>query len=826
MKNIHLISNAHLDPVWLWRWEEGCTESLSTFRTAADLIEEFEEFTFNHNEAILYQWVKDNNDKLFKKIQELVALKKWNIMGGWYLQPDCNMPSGESIIRNILEGRMFFEDNFGSRPTTAINFDSFGHSKGLVQILQLAGYDSYIVCRPAKNGFDFDSQDFIWKGFAGSSLIVHRSDENYNSVWGMAAEELTGFLSQKEEEEVTLFLWGVGDHGGGPSRKDLSDLRKMIQEEKELRIVHSRPEAYFQELISLKKELPIVEHGLNPVAQGCYTSQIRVKQKHRLLENEIYTAEKMAAAAAIQFDKPYKREVFKEAVRDLIFSEFHDALPGSGSKYVEEDTLRILDHGLELMSREKLTSFIALAAGEEKVKDGTSVIMFYNPHPYDITGVFECETGLPKQNWTTDFMYPEVVFNGERIPTQAEKEDSNFAIDWRKKVVVQTTLKAASMNRMDVHFKPLKERPAYDPIVSSKEYKFDNGQMKVVINTRTGLVDAYEVNGKKQLGMGSFALNMTDDVYNPWGIGSGASYGCRTFQLLNPHDGSAFSGLNDKVIPSVRVIEDGEVRTVVEAVFGLQSSKACVRYKLPKKGTAFDVEVLVDFHEKEQYLKLMLETGNGNDGIYMGQIMFAREELKGNGEETVSQKWVLSGDRASDQAVLIMNDGTYGSSYEEGKLGITLLRSAGYTAADFVMGKALHEEQYAPRMEQGERIYHFRINAGSREEMLRNADSLAQSFNEKPYGMAYCPPGEGEKPGSFITLSNKEVIISAFKKAEKKDGYILRLYESTGKDQEVRLHIPVLKINAELSIKAYEIKTFYIDGINRQISETTILEGL
>ena len=150
MKNIHMIAEAHLDPMWLWRWEEGYAEAQSTFRTAIELMDEFPEFEFCHNESILYEWVKEADPELFKKIQERVNEGRWHIMSGWFLQPDVNMPSGESITRNILHGRKFFEENFpGKRETdTAISFDAFGHSKGLVQILNQAGYKAYLVCRP------------------------------------------------------------------------------------------------------------------------------------------------------------------------------------------------------------------------------------------------------------------------------------------------------------------------------------------------------------------------------------------------------------------------------------------------------------------------------------------------------------------------------------------------------------------------------------------------------------------------------------------------------------------------------------------------------
>jgi alpha-mannosidase len=110
-KTLYLVCNAHLDPVWLWEWEEGAAEALSTFRTAAQLCEEFEEFVFTHNEALLYQWIEEYEPDLFARIQVLVKKKRWHILGGWYVQPDCNLPSGESFVRQILVGKRYFKKN-------------------------------------------------------------------------------------------------------------------------------------------------------------------------------------------------------------------------------------------------------------------------------------------------------------------------------------------------------------------------------------------------------------------------------------------------------------------------------------------------------------------------------------------------------------------------------------------------------------------------------------------------------------------------------------------------------------------------------------------
>lgn len=822
MKKIHLICNAHLDPVWLWRWEEGCTEALSTFRVAEHFTDEFPGFTFNHNEALLYRWVKENEPELFEKIREKVKKGTWNIMGGWYLQPDCNMPSGESIIRNIAEGRGFFKEEFDKCPKTAINFDSFGHSRGLVQILNLAGYDSYIVCRPAKDNFEFQDQNFRWKGFNGSEVLVHRSDENYNSVHGHAAGELSAFLEETAGEAVSLFLWGVGDHGGGASARDLEDLERVIQERKEeYLIVHSDTESFFRELRKLETQFPVVEKGLNPVAEGCYTSQIRVKQKHRLLENEIYSGEKMLSAAALLYGKPYPADALREAVRDLLFSEFHDALPGSGTQQVEEDTLRLLDHGLEIMSREKMKAAIVLTAGEEKIRDGTACVFLYNPHPYEVTGQFAFETGLPLQNWDNVFYYPSAMCNGEPVKTQSEMESSHFCIDWRKKIVIEAVLKPSCINRVDVSFYAVPSRPVFPSIAENKEFVFDNGEMRAVVNTATGLLDSYQVDGIEYIRPGSLQLTAGEDTGNSWGIYTQERCGIRNMNLLTSHEGSAFSGLADKVIPSVRIIEDGEVRTVVEALFGWHDSKACQRYIFPKKGTAVDVETRVYWNEKDTFLKLNLRTAI-EEGDYWGQVMFGREALRQHGQEVTAQKWNCFAD--DKKAVAVINCGTYGSSADRGEIALTLLRSAGYAATDGAYERTLREERYTPRMEQGERIYRFRLKAGRTQDILDRLDCEAQIFNEEPYAFTLSPSGNGEKKGEFLLIDNEEVILSACKKAEKKSGYVIRIYESAGKENVAVLSIPWMDVSCRVALRPFEIRTLYLDPDTGNITETDLLD--
>ena len=816
MKQIHLLCNAHLDPVWLWSWEEGAAEALSTFRTVCGLLEEFDELEFNHNEAILYEWVKTYDPALFERIKKWVAAGRWHIMGGWYLQPDCNMPQGESIVRNIQRGRRFFKKEFGKNPTTAINFDSFGHSKGLVQIFRQAGYDSYIVYRAGK-AHAIPESDFTWRGLCGSEIVVHRSDKGYNSVLGKVAGELEEYVKKYEREPVTLFLWGVGDHGGGPSRKDLTDLRALFARRDDLQFVHSGAEGYMKALRDLKVPLPVWSEGLNPVADGCYTSQIRVKQKHRLLENELYSAEKMAVAAELTAGAPYPAEVFRRAEYDLIFSEFHDALPGSAIRRVEEDTLRLLDHGLELMSREKFRSAMALSAGQPPVREGCSTVLVYNPHPTDFDGLLEFETGMPAQNWDDVFYYPEVEVNGEPVPTQCEMEENRFAIDWRKRAVIRTRLPASSMSRLDVRFRGIEKRPAYEPIIDAPAFEFDNGEMSLVIDTATGLIDRLAVGRREILGPGSMRLVAYDDSFNPWGLERRVK-GRRPFRLMTAAEATAFSALKF-MTPPIRVIEDGPVRTVVEALFTMGSSDACVRYMLPKQGTEFDVEAYIYWNEKEMCLKLEMDSLL-DDPRFTGQVPFGADTLY-KGEEVVSQRWLALSD--DSRAFAVMGNGGYGSSLRGCCLGLTVLRSPAHSAAHCGKLKTLTETRFTPRMEQGERVFRWRFVSGG-PEIMTGLSARAQMLNEQPYVMSYNPSGAGEACAPLYRIDDRCVVVSSLRKAESGECYIMRVYESEGVDRVAHFEMPAFGIRQDIALKGFEIRTYAIRPDEGRMEQTELLE--
>ena len=823
---LHLVCNAHLDPCWQWEWEEGAAAAVSTFRTAADCCDLSEGLIFCHNEALLYQWVEQFEPVLFERIRRLVKAGRWHIMGGWQIQPDCNMPSGESFVRQMLIGRSWFREKFGVDPRTAINFDSFGHTRGLVQLLRKAGYDSYIITRPKQNDCPVPADDFTWVGYDGSEVTVKRCI-GYGSPLGKAVEAVQPVAEATSKDgTVQLKLWGVGNHGGGPSKQDVKDLDAYIAETRGVAICHSTPEGYFAALRESGRLLSRHEGDLNAWAVGCYTSQVRIKQKHRQLEGELFATEKMLAVAAMQELMSYPAKDLLEVMRDLAFAEFHDTLPGTSIQNVEDAAIRLMDHGMEILSRHKAQAFFALASGQPPAVDGEIPVLVYNPHPWPVRGVFECEFMLADQNWKDEFTIAKVWRDGVELPTQIEKELSNLTMDWRKRVVFVAELKPGQMNRFDCKLEITPARPKPQLQAKDGSLSFDNGVMQVEINTTTGLLDRYAVNGVDLLKPGACRLLVITDDEDPWGMKvqdfrrvEGA------FALMSREEGSRFSGLRPgTLLDSVRVIEEGSARTVVEALFRFGDSFAVQTIKMPRQGAELEIHVRIYWNEKNKMLKWSVPTALAGERC-LGQVACGQGSLPVTGKELVAQQWLMVTDEARSLGLSVINDGIYGSDCQAGELRMSLLRSPAYCGHPISDDRPIvPQDRFLPRIDQGERTYVFRLQGGALGERLVAVDSEALLLNQKPMALSFFPAGGGTSLHSGPVLSDPVVQLQALKQADNGDGWIVRIFNPTSAPRVSDFSLPSLGIKQKVSFGPFELKTLRVSSDGQKVRETDLLE--
>ena len=827
MKKLHLICNAHLDPVWQWQWQEGAGAALSTFRMAARFCREYDGLVFCHNEALLYRWIEDYEPLLFAEIQELVRLGKWHIMGGWFLQPDCNLPSGEGFVRNIISGKKYFHEKFGVKPTTAINFDPFGHSRGLVQIMKKAGFDNYVVCRPNDQWIKLPAETFMWVGYDGSEIMVARSNDGYNSYMGKATEKIEGYVRKliNSESDVGFCLWGVGNHGGGPSRVDLNAIMEKQTEWKDrgVEVLHSTPEAYFKGVSESGTKLPRHEGDLNPWAVGCYTSQIRIKQQYRQLESMLWRCEKMYSALALTENIPYPQKELDEAMYDMILAQFHDILPGTSIKSAEQDALQTLAHGMEIVSKLQTKAFFKLCAGQFPSKPGDIPILAYNPHPYPVEGDFECEFMLADQNWKGTFTDAKVYCGEQELFSQVEKESSNIPLDWRKKVVFHATLPPMQATKLECKLSELERKPTKEMLTDETHYLYDDGTLQVKINRTTGLIDSCVMNGTEYLQEGALAIQVYEDDEDPWGMRlTGWDNQIGAFELLDETLGSKYSDL-PRTIPSVRLIEDGDVRTVVEAVFGYGTSHAVVRYAISKQLHTVDVHIDIQNAETKKLYKLAIPFA-AEQVNSIAQVAFGEEALKQN-VENVNQQYVRLVDITKKEHTLhVYNKGSYGSSIGGNVLKMTLMRAPSYTAHPVGSRPILPTDRQSAYIEQGERNFDFRLSFGKQQ----NSDGIvAQIYHEEPIVLSYFPPEvehqDMEKLGAALKLDGTDVLLTAFKKSEEKDDtYIVRLFNSKAMDTTCRLYSERLHLNEQIEFAPFEIKTFEIS--NHSFEKLNLIE--
>jgi alpha-mannosidase len=821
---LHLISNSHIDPVWLWEWEEGAAETLATFRVAADFCERNGGYIFNRNDAMHYKWVEDYEPDLFARIQRLVRAQRWHIMGGWYLQPDCNMPSGESFVRQILLGRRYFREKFGVEPTTAINLDSFGHTRGLVQILARSGYDSYLYCRPKPHETDLPADALTWVGFDGSRITAVCASIHYNSPPGGARRKIEDWLKMRDPEPCMVVPWGVGNHGGGPSRRDLNDLDGLRRDRPDLDIRHSTPEAYFQCLHSLNLDLPEHARDLNPWAVGCYTSMMRIKREHRALENAFFMAEKMAATAAAQDLMPYPRAELHDAACDLAAAEFHDALAGTSIEPVERSVLHTLGHGLTIASRIKARAFFALASGQRKPRAGEFAILTYNPHPYPLRTIIECEVQPHWPHRTRGAFQPVVSRSGLPIPAQAERPFCNINEDHRKRIVFEAMLRPSRMNRFDCRLDLVPRAPRSSVRARDAAVRFRTAELDLIINARTGLIDRYRVDGVDYLKPGACRLLLSADDADPWGMR------VRRFRtiiersrLMSRRDAARLAGHDHDALPAVRIIEDGPVRTIVEAMLRFGHSTACYRYKLPKSGTEIELEARICWNDVDRMLKLALPT-TIRRARCLGQTAFGVADLPDNGDEAVAHKWTAVISSRDGPALTCINDATYGLDMSRGELRLSLLRAPAHAAHPVNADPITYPDRYTPRIDQGHHVFRFWINAGPAGTRLARVHREALAKAETPMTLSFSPSGAGARPAPGVILSDRVVQLVAVKCAEDNDDLILRLYEPTGSARRTTVSLPFSGVRATVHLGPFELRTLRFERHAGRLTHVDLLE--
>ncbi|MBC7328868.1 alpha-mannosidase [bacterium] len=771
--DIYLIGNAHIDPVWLWRWTEGMQVVRATCQAVLELMERYPDFKFSFSSAIFYKWLKENEPEMFEKIKGYVDEGRWEIVGGWIVEPDCNIPCGESFVRHSLYGQLFFKNNFGKTAKVGYNPDSFGHNASLPQILRKSGMEYYVFMRPSPWEKDLPSYIFHWKSRDGASVLAYRIPFTYATGGGELKDYLERFINELEGKlEKAMFFYGRGDHGGGPTGDNIESLNSLSQNMPQHKFIFAKTEDFFQE--AKEGEYPTVEGELQYHSRGCYTSCSLIKALNRRGENILLSAEKFSVLAHLLVGKPYPREEFRFAWENLLFCQFHDILAGSSILPAYEDAQRAIDTSIYMA--EKALNY-AIQGIARKIKTDRQSIIVFNPSSWRRLEKVEVELA-----WREEGLR---VVSPKGEIQEAQEIQSLSVTGMRRFLFIADVppLGYAVYELAPSHFKSSQVGEEVPP------NRLENDFLLIEVDDE-GYISRFvdKVNRIEPLRYPALVPLVIDDKGDAWG-----------------HDVESFRD----VIGSFRAVEKkwveiGPIRWQlrVKSVWG--DSVLWQDFVLYKDLPFLDVEARLLWNEKHQMLKIALPTAF-QDSIATFSIPYGFVEREQDGKEQPLGCWMNLDMNDKSYGVAFINDSKYGGDILGGEMRLSIVRSPVYAHH---VPRELEEGKDYIYMDQGYHNFSYRVYPHKGDWRQGEVEKVAEEFNQ-PLHSIIEHPHSGELPCSFslLELQPPNVILSALKMGEEEDVIVFRLWESSGEMCQATLEIPHLKVEWNGPLAPSEIKT-------------------
>lgn len=757
---LHMIGNAHLDPVWLWRWQEGCAEAIGTCWAAIDRLEEGDGFVFTKGEAHIYAWIEELDPDLFDRIRHYVAEGRWVVVNGWWIQPDCNVPSGESVIRQALYGKRYFKDRFGVDVPTGYNVDSFGHPGTFPMLLRHTGSDSYTFMRPNAQELDLPGEIFRWRSPDGSEVTAFRIQGAYNtSKREMPLPEKTDLHYDKISAAGHPFMcfYGVGNHGGAPTKANIDEIERRIAAGEGL--AFSNPDRFFNEI--REGDWPVYDRELQFHAVGCYAVASTLKTLNRRAESLLEQAEAMATLAHREIGVAYPRETFEGLWRVLMFNQFHDTLGGTSLESACIDSERELGgviHGAELALNAAVRHLARGIAPSPVPEDATMLLVNTNGQPANL--LMEAEPWVDK-----DIVSRRVVIDeeGQRVPFQYA--DPHGKTTGLQRIVFPLTLPAYGwrMLRFAVDDQGVSAppvgfgAPTDARVFQTAGYRLEIGEDGAIASLRgADGTEIFDAPGHRAV--------IVEDLSDTWGHGP-KSFGLSGTQMT---------------LERLRLIEDGPVRKVIEVTCAARASRITTVIVLPEDGSLpVELRVHLDWHEPRHLLRLAYPFGAT---AMECEVPGGWAERAMDGAEVPALRWVRA--TAPGRAAVLANDAKYSFAGKDGTVYVTAVRAPVFAHHDPIPVEEGARYRY---MDQGEQAFTFWIKAGA-EVSRKDAVTLAETLNKPPVVTPHVARGgTGAPRGQWLAVEAPQAHVSTLKWAEDGGQAVLRLCDLDGEGGEVRV---------------------------------------
>jgi alpha-mannosidase len=769
---VYLIGNAHIDIAWLWRMSETQQVARNTFRTVLQNMLEYPELRYAQSQAVTYAWMEEQYPDLFKEIQARVQDGRWEIVGGMWVEPDCNLISGESWVRQILYGKKYFKDRFGVDVRTGWNPDSFGYNWNMPQIYRKSGIDCFITQKIRWNDTTvFPYFIFWWQGADDSRLLTYFPPMSYDSDVQLAeVARAAGTYEAVTGYKKYLILWGLGDHGGGPNREILDRIRGYQDQAIVPQLVHAPAGEFLKQIQGdLGDRIPVWTDELYlEYHQGTFTTQGLVKKNNRRAESLLGTAEKLLTINSF-YGNPFPRVEMEQAWKQVLTHQFHDILPGSSIMPVYRDAASVMGDVIGRLDRVIRGEMEALAGRLDRRGQAGTPVLVFNPLSWPRTDLVSVlltdytETGarvvdaagreLPAENRLEAGGRLSATFVAEDVPP----------VGW-KLYWIQSGKPAPPAGEVEV-----------------AGLRLQSPRHRLEVNSRTGNIQSLfdKSLGREFVPAGQECnrLEIYEDRpenWDAWNIG----YTGRQWSL-------------DKA-DSVEVINVSPVRATIrvrKSFLGLSKERYSPTEDYPSsffvqditlysKLDRIDVRMRADWWEDHLFLKAAFPVAVSADTATY-EIPFAaiqrstkRDTLAEKAKfEVPALRWADLSDPQG--GVSLLNDCKYGHDIRDGVMRLSLLRSP--TWPDPMADRGVHEFGYS--------LYTHRGGWNDADTVRRGAELN----NPLQVVVTDADRGTVAAESSMFGVEGDGVILETVKPAESGDGLILRLYESKGRPASATL---------------------------------------
>ena len=697
-------------------------------------------------------------------------------------------------MRQALYGQRYLREKFGITATTGANLDSFGHSAAIPQILAKSGIDSYVFLRPGPEEKTLESPIFWWESPDGSRVLAYRIPHEYcapKDDLGEHVEKALASLPDGDEEYAVFY--GVGNHGGGPTKSNLDQIARLNEKGDGPRLELSSLRRFFDGLTRENGAYPTIRGELQHHAPGCYTTHSGIKRWNRRTENLLATAERWSAVADSLGLRPYPLDELTRAWKLLLFNQFHDTLAGTSIEPAYEDARDQIGHAASLAANafNAAIQSIARQIHIEPEEEMRPVVVF-NPHPWTLLADVEVE-----YTWLREQGAHVVDDEGEHVPMQLTRPLTTMSAS-RGRLAFPVEVPALGYRTYRIRKGAVELAP-----LPASETRIENEYLVLEVDPATGRIAklVLKASGVDLAAPASKHAVVVEDLSDTWG------HGIRAYDRE----------IGEFACERTRLVETGPVRSILRVDSRFGNSTLREDYVLAAGAAYVDVRITLDWHEQLKLLKLRYPTSVETETATF-ETPYGHLERPSSGDEEPGQSWVDVS--AGGRGLTVINNAKGGYDVRGGDIGISVVRSPVWAWHD---PRELEEGGDFSYMDQGRQDFHVRLVPHAGDWSAADVVRRAAELNQAPFALIETyHAGPLPQARSFASDGGGGVVLTVLKGAEDGGGYVGRAYETAGRTTDASLRVLDWTIEAEFG--AHEIKTFVLATGDAAV-ETDLLES-